>query len=138
MPIVDPTLPPLADDASLPPARRTWPAIARGLRLRCPACGECALLRGYLTPTPSCAQCAEPFGHFRTDDIAPWLTIVAVGHIMVPLALWSEQSLSPPLWLSMTVWPLLSAIGLVLLLPRAKGATLGLMWAKRLTGDETQ
>ncbi len=138
MPIIDPTLPPDHDEGSRPLERQTWPAIARGLRLRCPACGEGALLRGYLTPIPACSHCGEPFGHFRTDDIAPWLTILVVGHVVVPFALWSEQTFSPPLSVSMTLWPLIAAAGMALFLPRAKGATLGLMWSKRLTGEESQ
>jgi uncharacterized protein (DUF983 family) len=135
MPIIDPTLPPVpANAASL--ERRTWPAMRRGLHMRCPSCGEGALFRAYLKPTAACDRCGEPFGHIRTDDIAPWLTILVVGHIVVPLVLWSEQVMSPPLWLSMTVWPLVTAIGMALFLPRAKGMALGLMWSKRLTGDE--
>ena len=137
MPIIDPTRPVVPADENTPLERRTWPAISRGLRLRCPSCGEGALFRGYLKPTANCAHCGEPFGHIRTDDIAPWLTILVVGHIVVPLALFSEQTFAPPLWVSMTIWPLLAAIGMVLFLPRAKGATLGMMWSKRLTGEES-
>jgi uncharacterized protein (DUF983 family) len=135
MPIIDPTQPIVsAGDASA--ERPAWPAILRGLKLRCPKCGEGALYRSFLKPTEACPHCGESFAHIRTDDIAPWLTILVVGHIVVPLALWSEQSFSPPLWLSMTVWPLLSAIGMIAFLPRAKGAVLGMMWSKRLTGEE--
>ena len=137
MPIIDPTLHPDRSDPDTAVERRTWPAIARGLRLRCPACGEGALLRGYITPTATCEHCGEPFAHFRTDDIAPWLTILVVGHIVVPLALWSEQTWSPALWISMTIWPLLTIVGMGLFLPRAKGAVLGMMWSKRLTGEES-
>ena len=136
MPIIDPTLPPVGAAESAVLERRTWPAIVRGLQLRCPKCGEGALFRSYLKPTASCDHCGEPFDQIRTDDIAPWLTILVVGHIVVPLALFSEQTFAPPLWVSMTIWPLLTAIGLGLFLPRAKGAVLGMMWSKRMTGEE--
>lgn len=138
MPIIDPNVPPGHDAGIRPLERKAWPAIARGLRLRCPACGEGALLQGYLTPIPTCGHCGEPFGHFRTDDVAPWVTIVVVGHFVVPFVLWSERAFSPPLWVSMTLWPLVAAVGMALFLPRAKGAILGLMWSQRLTGEESQ
>ena len=74
----------------------------------------------------------------RTDDAAPWLTILLVGHIVGPLIVISERSFQPSLWLQVSVFVPATLILTLLLLPRAKGALLGLMWALRLRGDEWQ
>src|SRR3546814_3047339 len=62
-------------------------AIWRGLRGRCPSCGEAKLFARFLKQVARCTLCEEPLGHLRSDDAAPWLTILVVGHIVVPLML---------------------------------------------------
>ena len=42
------------------------------------------------------------------------------------------------MWLQVSIFIPATLILTLLLLPRAKGALLGLMWALRLRGDETQ
>ncbi len=49
------------------------------------------------------------------------------------MLLW-EQTSSPPLWAHYAVW----MPATLALLPRVKGAWIGLMWALRLHGDEHQ
>ena len=127
------------ETVSQPPAaeRSTFRAILRGITLRCPHCGEGSLFRSYLKATDSCDRCGESFRGMRTDDAAPWLTIVVVGHIIAPLILISERLLSPPTWVQMTLWSTMALVLTLLVLPRSKGAILGIMWAKGLRGDET-
>lgn len=122
-----------------PPLERpTFRSILRGLSHRCPSCGEGALYHGYLKAVGECERCGENFRGMRTDDAAPWLTMVIVGHIIVPLVLLSEKFFSPPTWVQMVVWISAALILTLLCLPRAKGAILGIMWAKGLRGDESQ
>jgi uncharacterized protein (DUF983 family) len=111
-------------------------AIWRGLRGRCPACGQAKLFARFLRQVASCPACHEPLGHLRSDDAAPWLTILVVGHIAVPVMLAVERHSPWPIWLAMTVWPLF-ALGLTLaVLPRAKGVLLSIIWATRAPGSE--
>ena len=118
------------DPAALPDTgRNVWQAVLRGLRGRCPACGEGRVLRGYLTATPACRACGEGYSHLRADDMPPWLTILVVGHIVVPLLLLVEQTWHPEMWLQMAIWPAASLGLMLLLMPRSKGAVLGLLWA---------
>ena len=116
------------------------PAVAiaawRGARLLCPACGLGRLFGRYLKPVASCASCGEPMGHVRSDDAAPWLTILIVGHIVVPLLLLVEQVADWPLWLAMTLWPLVAMALMLAVLPRAKGLLMGIIWAARAPGSE--
>ena len=68
----------------------------------CPCCGEGRLFRRYLKPAGTCAHCHEPYGDMRTDDAAPWLTILVVGHVVGPLIVISERNFEPPTWLFRT------------------------------------
>jgi uncharacterized protein (DUF983 family) len=75
-----------------------------------------------------CATCGEGFGDIRADDFPPYLTILVVGHIIVPFILLAERfgfstAQQVALWVPMTL--LLT----LLLLPRLKGAVIGLMWS---------
>jgi uncharacterized protein (DUF983 family) len=113
-----------------------WQAIRRGLRGRCPRCGEGRLFRAFLKVADRCPACGEELHHHRADDFPAYVVIVIVGHIMVPLVLMVETHYSPPLWLSMTLWPALTfALALALLQP-VKGAVVALQWALGMHGFE--
>jgi uncharacterized protein (DUF983 family) len=114
----------------------TQTALGRGALGRCPRCGQGGLFRSYLKIVDCCSACGEPYGHFRTDDAAPWLTILVVGHVTIPFVLIFEQMLRPPVALALAIWlPLITALTLVLL-PRCKGAIAALMWAMKAEGSE--
>jgi len=70
-------------------------AALRGLLGRCPCCGQGKLMRSYLKPVENCAVCGERFGQIRADDAAPWLTIILVGHIFLPLAFMVDMGTTP-------------------------------------------
>jgi uncharacterized protein (DUF983 family) len=72
-------------------------ALFRGALGRCPRCGKGRLLHRYLKMVDRCAACGEPYGHYRTDDAAPWLTILVVGHITVPIILLCEMNFQLPM-----------------------------------------
>jgi uncharacterized protein (DUF983 family) len=113
-------------------------SLARGLARSCPACGIGRSFKGYLTLVESCASCGVALGRIRADDFPPYVTMFIVGHLVVPLVLMVERQWAPALWLQLAVWPALSLALALLLLPRIKGAIVGLMWALRLRGDERQ
>jgi uncharacterized protein (DUF983 family) len=119
--------------ASIPPERPLGPAIARGLRRRCPACGEGAMFDGFLAVRPACPACGESLAHHRADDAPAWATMLVVGHVMVPVIL-AARGVDLPVWAHSLLWPLL-ALGLCLaLLPRVKGAIVGWQWSQRMHG----
>ena len=113
-------------------------SVKRGFGRKCPSCGKGRIFRGYIAMSDSCDSCAEPLGRISTADIAPYFTILIVGHIVVPLTLLSEQLAAPPLWFQMTFWPLATLALTFLVLPRVKGAVVGWMWSLRMRGDEFQ
>jgi uncharacterized protein (DUF983 family) len=116
------------------PVRSAASAIGRGLRLRCPACGEGALFAGYLKVNPHCPSCGEALHHHRADDFPPYIVIVIVGHIVVPLLLSVEKAFRPDLWIHLAVFLPLTALLSLALLPPVKGAVIGLQWAMRMHG----
>src|SRR3546814_1845581 len=129
-PVFQPTLEPSSEPEA--PTLELWPepeavgrpgtgaAMWRGLKGRCPSCGEGRLFASFLKQVQRCPGCEEPLGHLRSDDAAPWLTILVVGHIVVPAMLAVERYSAWPTWLAMTVWPLAALALTVAVLPRAK------------------
>jgi uncharacterized protein (DUF983 family) len=114
----------------------TQTALLRGALGRCPRCGKGQLFHHYVKIVDCCSFCGEPYGHFRTDDAAPWLTILVVGHLTVPVILIVERTFQLAMGLAFAVYlPLI--IGLTaILLPRCKGVIAALLWATKGEGSE--
>jgi uncharacterized protein (DUF983 family) len=109
-------------------------ALRRGWRRTCPSCGGGPLFEGYLTVRARCVACGERLDRHRADDAPTWLTILVVGHLVAPLMLFVWDAWDPPLWVHWTLWPPLSLLLCLALLPRFKGAVVGLQWARRMAG----
>lgn len=115
-------------------ARPLFQAVWRGARLRCPACGKGRLFKGYLATPETCPECGEELHHHRADDAPPYLTILSTGHVVVPMIISTEVAYAPPVWVHMSIWPAM-VVGLSLfLLPRFKGAVIGVQWALKMHG----
>jgi uncharacterized protein (DUF983 family) len=100
----------------------------RAILGKCPCCGEGRLFRTYLKQVDNCGICGEFFGAIRADDAAPWLTIIIVGHLFLPLMLYFETGTSIPAWVAACGWSAFF-IGLSLaILPRAKGLFIAILW----------
>ena len=126
-------LPSEAEPAARPP-RGIFPAMLKGARGRCPACGEGRLFRRYLEVADACPACGEALHHHRADDAPPYFTILIAGHLLVPLLLMFERALTPPLWLHIAVWGPFTILVCLALLPLVKGAIVGLQWALYMHG----
>jgi uncharacterized protein (DUF983 family) len=106
----------------------------RGFNTRCPDCGKGHLMAGYITVAPACTHCGEDFSHQRADDAPPYFTIMAVGHLVIPALWFVERFYAPPMLPQLILWPLLITVLSLWLLPRVKGAIVGLQWATRMHG----
>jgi uncharacterized protein (DUF983 family) len=109
-------------------------AIFRGLKERCPACGEGRLFRAYLKVVDECPRCHEELHHHRADDAPPYFTILIVAHVVVGGILAMEQTFRPADWLQAAIWVPVTLLMSLLVLPRVKGALVGLQWALRMHG----
>ena len=120
--------------AQLDDDRPLRPAMLRGWRRRCPACGEGRMFEGYLKVRPTCPSCGEDLSHHRADDGPAYLTILIVGHLMAPLIMVAFVEFRPsPLVLASAFSAGCVALSLYLL-PRLKGVIVGIQWAKRMHG----
>ena len=114
---------------------RSWKqAIWRGFGKACPACGRGNVFKSYLGVVATCPQCGTALHHQRADDAPPYFTVFAVGHMIIPLMLFVEKMWKPELWIHFSIWLPLTALLTLRLLPRVKGATVGVQWALRMHG----
>jgi uncharacterized protein (DUF983 family) len=121
-------------DSAQDQKRDVWTALKRGLRGRCPRCGQGKLFRAFLKVADHCSVCGLDFTPHRADDLPAYLVIVIVGHIVVPMALMIETNYSPPVALQLAIYLPLTLVASLLLLQPVKGAVVGIQWALRMHG----
>ena len=95
---------------------------------RCPHCGQGKLFDGYLTIAPACTVCGQDFKSFDVGDGAAALVILVVGAIVCGLALWTEFTFEPPLWLHAMLWTPTIAVLTFAFLRVVKGGLLVLQY----------
>jgi uncharacterized protein (DUF983 family) len=109
--------------------------IARGVRGRCPRCAKGRVFARFLKVAPACEACGLDLSQHRADDLPPYVVIFLVGHLVGALILETElRTEGLPLWLSMTVWPLVTLAFALALLQPAKGGVVGLQYALGMHG----
>lgn len=118
------------------PARSIRTAMRRGAACTCPNCGKGSIFGRYLKVADTCSNCGEALHHHRADDAPPYFTIFIVGHLIVPLTLWTERVWQPDMWVHAIVWIPLAIVMTLVLLPPVKGAVVGLQWALCMHGFE--
>lgn len=105
-----------------------------GWRRTCPNCGTGPLFSSFLTVRDSCPVCRQDLFHQRADDGPAYLTILIVGHIIAPtfLFVFIKWRLEP--LVLFTIFSVLAVAMSLYLLPRLKGAIIGLQWARYMHG----
>ena len=116
------------------PERSTPAAMLAAAMSRCPNCKRGRLYAEYLKVADQCSRCGEELHHHRADDAPPYFTIFIVGHILVPLVLWTEKALKPEVYVHFALWLPLAVVMTLTLLPVVKGAVVGLQWALCMHG----
>jgi len=89
--------------------------ISRGLRGRCPRCGQGRLFQGFLSLRPACEHCGLDYGFADAGDGPAVFVILFGGFIVVFAALITEFVYQPPYWVHAALW--LPLILLVTLAP---------------------
>jgi uncharacterized protein (DUF983 family) len=120
-------------DASRP-SRDVVRAMLRGFLKRCPGCGGAGLFGRYLKVRDACPKCGEALHHHRADDAPAYFTIFIVGHFIVAGVLAVERAFAPPTWAHLALWLPLTLVACLWLLPRVKGALVGLQWGLYMHG----
>jgi uncharacterized protein (DUF983 family) len=102
--------------------------IGRGLRGRCPRCGEGHLFHGFLTLRRACEHCKLEYGFADAGDGPAVFVILIGGGIVVFAALMTEVLYQPPYWLHALLWlPLILIVTLLPLRP-LKGLLIALQY----------
>ena len=106
-------------------------AISRGLRGRCPRCGDGRLFEGFLKLRPACDRCRLDFGFADAGDGPAVFVILLGGAVVVAAALITEVVYQPPYWLHALLWlPLILLVTLAPLRP-LKGLMIALQYHHR-------
>jgi uncharacterized protein (DUF983 family) len=92
------------------------------------------LLSGYIKPERRCAHCDANLEPYQTADIAPYLVTFCAGLIFTPIVVALSLSGRADAWVVSAIMGAALAFAL-LMLPRAKGAVIGLHWALDVRTD---
>jgi uncharacterized protein (DUF983 family) len=76
----------------------------RGLRGRCPHCGEGRLFAGFLSLRPKCESCGLDYRFADSGDGPAVFVILGAGFVVVFAALIVEVLYRPPFWLHAALW----------------------------------
>lgn len=109
-------------------------AIMRGLKCACPNCGKGAMFGAYLKVNPVCESCGEELFHEQAQDFPPYINITIVAHVVLMGVVLAEQHADWPMWLHLTIWPVVTIILAMALMQPIKGAVVGYQWAQRMHG----
>src|SRR6266446_1236285 len=102
--------------------------ILRGLRCRCPGCGEGRLFDGFLTLKPRCEHCGLDYAFIDSGDGPAVFVIFFAGFVVVFAALLVEALYQPPFWVHALLWaPLILVTTLAPLRPM-KGLLIALQY----------
>jgi len=105
--------------------------ISRGLRGRCPRCGEGRLFRGYLSLRSACEHCGLDYGFADAGDGPAVFVILIGGFIVVFAALITEVAYQPPYWVHAALWLPLILIVTLAPLRLIKGLLIALQYHHR-------
>ena len=103
------------------------------LNCTCPACGKGALYEGKysLNLKEKCKNCGLDYAKGDAADGPAVFFIFILGAALVPLALFVEFTLSPPLWAHALVWGTLALIFTIGLLKPVKAYVIALQYKHR-------
>ncbi|SLN44096.1 DUF983 domain-containing protein [Oceanibacterium hippocampi] len=116
------------------PVRSLGRALLNGWRKRCPDCANSRMYDGYIKVRRTCPTCGLELHHQRADDAPPYFTISIVGHVVIAGVLVTEKLYAPPEWVHMAVWLPITLLLTLWMLPRIKGALIGLQWSRYMHG----
>ena len=110
-------------------------ALRRGLRCRCPRCGEGPLLRGFLKIRDSCPACGLDYGFADPADGPAFFGMSLVGTLGMAAFMAFDFTVRPPIWVHLVVtFPLLAIACLAVLIPPISIIAIGALLVLLLRG----
>ncbi len=110
--------------------------LKRGFFNQCPQCKEGKLLRRYTTPHKECSNCQLDYEPLRADDGPAWATILIAGHLAMPFTFWVLEQGLDNLFLEILYPSLFIVFLCIVMLPRAKGIFMNIIWHIHVRKDK--
>ena len=110
-----------------------WPRLIRGMKLRCPRCGDGKLFQAYLKPVGQCSACEQKWSDVRADLAPAWAAMTLSAHITVLIwhfFFWGTDMADWQLILSLCA---IATVICLISLPPMKGLFMAIIWAKGTT-----
>ncbi|KQT54698.1 hypothetical protein ASG43_03750 [Aureimonas sp. Leaf454] len=106
-------------------------AAGMAMRNRCPRCGEGRLFKGFLSLKPACSHCGLDYAFIDSGDGPAVFVILIISFVVVGLALYTEVTWNPPLWIHFLLWIPLTLVLCLPLLRLLKGLMIGLQFRNK-------
>ena len=103
-------------------------AMLRGIRFRCPRCGEGKLFRRFLKPVAGCTACGQDWSKQQADDFPAYVAIFVTGHLMGPLIIAAIQDFDLSVGMTLAILMPLAIAMMIGLLQPSKGAIIAVQW----------
>ena len=125
----------IADEYTAPALPKTaLQAAVRGMRGRCPSCGEGRMFPRLLKPIEHCQICGQDWTAQQADDFPAYVAIIVTGHIMAPVIIFMVNETDFSMWTNLAIIICLALILIGTLLQPAKGAIIAMQWWMGLHG----
>ena len=102
--------------------------LAAGLKGRCPRCGKGALFRSGLVLRERCEHCGLDLRFADSGDGPAVFGIMILGFVVLGGALVLEFKASPPVWVHVLLWGLLTPLCAFFLLRVLKATLIALQY----------
>jgi uncharacterized protein (DUF983 family) len=102
-----------------------------GLAGRCPRCGQGKLFSHFVTVAPRCSVCNLDFTFADAGDGPAVFVMLFAGFLIVGVALWTELTYEPPIWVHLVIFLPLTLVVCIGLLRPLKGLLIALQFANR-------
>ena len=105
--------------------------VSTGLAGRCPRCGRGPMFAGFLGIVPHCRACGLDLAFADAGDgPAVFVTLIG-GFVVLGLALWTELTYEPPMWVHLAIFLPLTLVVCVGLLRPLKGMLIAQQYRTR-------
>lgn len=102
-----------------------------GLTASCPRCGQGRLFDGYSKIKPRCSNCGLDYSFADSGDGPAIFVILLADLLVVGLAVWTELTYQPPVWLHFVLFGPMAIIVSLWLLRTIKAMLIALQYRNK-------
>lgn len=105
--------------------------VKAGLTASCPRCGQGRLFDGYSKVKPRCSNCGLDYSFADSGDGPAIFVILLADFLVVGLAVWTELTYQPPVWLHFVLFGPMAIIVSLWLLRTIKAMLIALQYRNK-------